>query len=129
MKKLTCILIIVLAFTNNSFSAGTSSNSSGSSSSYTKAYNLVKAAEVTNLAITDWNKFKNRKYAGDNHNAIDDPANAKKNTHEMAFGLDVLMKIVTSVELASDLEYLSLRKKYMHQGIDELVGFNPHCIN
>jgi len=45
MKKLTCILIIVLAFTNNSFSAGTSSNSSGSSSSYTKAYNLVKAAK------------------------------------------------------------------------------------
>ena len=90
---------------------------------------LVKASEVTNLAITDWNKFKNRKYAGDNHNAIDDPANAKKNTHEMAFGLDVLMKIVTSVELANDPEYLSLRKKYMHQGIDELVGFNPHCIN
>ena len=90
---------------------------------------LVKASEVTNLAITDWDKFKSRKYAGANHNAIEDPENARKRTHERAFGLDILMKIVTNVELVNDPEYLSLRKKYMHQGIDELVGFNPHCIN
>ena len=90
---------------------------------------LVKASEVTNLAITDWDKFKSRKYAGANHNAIEEPENARKRTHEMAFGLDILMKIVTNVELANDPEYLSRRKQYMHQGIDELVGFNPHCIN
>ena len=90
---------------------------------------LVKASEVTNLAITDWNKFKSRKYAGANHNAIEDPENARKRTHERAFGLDILMKIVTNVELVNDPEYLSRRKQYMHQGIDELVGFNPHCIN
>jgi len=38
------------------------------------------------------------------------------------------MKSVTDVELANDPEYLSRRKQYMHQGIDQLVGFNPHCI-
>ena len=90
---------------------------------------LVKASEVTNLAITDWDKFKSRKYAGANHNAIEDLKNARKRTHERAFGLDILMKIVTNVELVNDSEYLSRRKQFMHQGVDELVGFNPHCIN
>ena len=41
----------------------------------------------------------------------------------------ILMKIVTNVELVNDSEYLSRRKQFMHQGVDELVGFNPHCIN
>ena len=89
---------------------------------------LVKASEVVNLAITDWDKFKSRKYAGTNHNSIEDPANAKKNTHGMAFALDTLMKIVTDVELAHDPVYLSRRKKSMQEGVDQLVGFNPNCI-
>jgi len=45
MKKLIYSLLIIVALTNNSFSAGTSSNSSDGSSSYTKAYNLIKAAK------------------------------------------------------------------------------------
>ena len=45
MKKLIYTLLIIIAFTNNSFSAGTSSDSSDSSSSYTKAKNLIKAAK------------------------------------------------------------------------------------
>ena len=89
---------------------------------------LVKASEVVNLAITDWDKFKSRKHSDENHNAINDPANAIKHTHQMAMGLDVLMKIVTGIELERDPAYLSKRKKFMNQGIDELVGFNPHCI-
>ena len=89
---------------------------------------LVKASEVANLAITDWDKFKSRKYSGDNHNSIDSPTNAKKNTHEHAFGLEALMKIVTNVDLANDPVYLKERKKSMHYGIDQLVGFNPNCI-
>ena len=44
MKKLIYTLIIIIAFTNNSFSAGTSSNSADSSN-YTKAYNLIKSAK------------------------------------------------------------------------------------
>ena len=44
MKKLICTLIIIITFTHNSFSAGTSSGSTGSSN-YTKAYNLVKSAK------------------------------------------------------------------------------------
>jgi len=36
---------MIIAFANNSFSAGTSSDSSGNSISYTKAYNLIKAAK------------------------------------------------------------------------------------
>ena len=45
MKKLTYTLLIIIALTNNLFVAGTSSDSSDSSSSYTKAYNLIKAAK------------------------------------------------------------------------------------
>jgi len=45
MKKLIYTLLIIIALTNNSFSAGTSSDSSDGSSSYTKAYNLIKAAK------------------------------------------------------------------------------------
>ena len=45
MKKLIYTLLIIIALTNNSFSAGTSSNSTESSSSYMKAYNLIKAAK------------------------------------------------------------------------------------
>ena len=45
MKKFIYTLLIIIALTNNSFSAGTSSDSSDGSSSYTKAYNLIKAAK------------------------------------------------------------------------------------
>ena len=45
MKKLIYTLLIIIALTNNSFSAGTASDSSDGSSSYTKAYNLIKAAK------------------------------------------------------------------------------------
>ena len=45
MKKLIYTLIIIIALTNNSFSAGTSSDSSDGSSDYTKAKNLIKAAK------------------------------------------------------------------------------------
>ena len=45
MKKLIYTLLIIIALTNNSFSAGTASDSSDGSSNYTKAKNLVKAAK------------------------------------------------------------------------------------
>ena len=45
MKKLIYTLLIIIALTNNSFSAGTVSDSSDSSSSYKKAYNLIKSAK------------------------------------------------------------------------------------
>ena len=45
MKKLIYTLLIIIALTNNSFSAGTSGDSSDSSSDYTKAKNLIKAAK------------------------------------------------------------------------------------
>ena len=45
MKKLIYTLLIIIAFTNNSFSAGTASDSTDGSSSYTKAYNLINAAK------------------------------------------------------------------------------------
>jgi len=45
MKKIIYILIFIVAFTNNSFAAATDSNSSDGSSSYTKAYNLIKQAK------------------------------------------------------------------------------------
>jgi len=45
MKKLVYTLLIIIALTNNSFSAGSVSDSPDGSSSYTKAYNLIKAAK------------------------------------------------------------------------------------
>ena len=45
MKKLIYTLLIIIALTNNSFSAGTSSDSSDDSSNYMKAKNLIKAAK------------------------------------------------------------------------------------
>jgi tetratricopeptide (TPR) repeat protein len=45
MKKLIYTLLLIVALTSNSFSAGTSSTVSDGSSSYTKAYNLIKAAK------------------------------------------------------------------------------------
>ena len=90
---------------------------------------LVKAAEVANLAITNWDKFKSRKYSGENHNAIDDPNNAIKHTHQMAIAIDTLMKIVTGLELENDPVYLQKRRYQIGKsyGIDELIGFPPNC--
>ena len=45
MKKIIYTLLIIIALTNNSFSAGTASDSSDGSSSYKKAHNLIKAAK------------------------------------------------------------------------------------
>ena len=49
MKKLIYTLLLILALTNNSFSAGSSGNNDGGSvtklSNYTKAKNLIKAAK------------------------------------------------------------------------------------
>jgi len=45
MKKLIYTLLIIIALTNNSFTAGTSSDSSVDTSDYTKAKNLIKAAK------------------------------------------------------------------------------------
>tara|TARA_B110001452_G_scaffold127810_1_gene106180 strand:+ start:312 stop:794 length:483 start_codon:yes stop_codon:yes gene_type:complete len=44
MKKITTILVFLIAFTNASFSAGDSS-SSDNKSDYTKAHNLIKSAK------------------------------------------------------------------------------------
>jgi tetratricopeptide (TPR) repeat protein len=45
MKKLIYTLLIIIILINNSFSAGTASDSSDGSSSYKKAYNLIKSAK------------------------------------------------------------------------------------
>ncbi len=89
---------------------------------------LVKASEVANLAITDWDRFKSRKYSGTQQNMISDKNNAIKHTHQMAISLDALMKVVTGVELEHDPVYLKKRKYHMKDGIDSLIGFNANCI-
>ena len=91
-------------------------------------HKLVKASEVANLAITDWSKFKSRKFSGDNSNKISNENNAIKHTHQMAIALDTLMEIVTGVKLANDPVYLIKRKFHIKDGIDDLIGFNPNCV-
>ena len=88
---------------------------------------LVKASEVTNLAITNWDQFTSRKYSGTQHNKISSKDSARMHTHHMAFALDTLMKVITGVELEHDAVYLQKRKYHMKDGIDDLIGFNPNC--
>ena len=45
MKKIIYTLLIIIALTNNSFSAGDSSSSTAKISNYTKAKNLIKTAK------------------------------------------------------------------------------------
>ena len=90
---------------------------------------LVKASEVANLAITDWDKFKSRKYSGTQHDKISSKDSPRVHTAQMAFALDTLMKIVTGVELEHDAVYLQKRQWDMKFGIDETIGFNPNCID
>ncbi|MCS5615385.1 MAG: hypothetical protein NZ771_06245, partial [Candidatus Marinimicrobia bacterium] len=95
-----------------------------------KLYNkLVKASKVSNLAITDYETFRSRPFTGTNTNITEDPKDAKKHTHQAAFAIDTLMKIVTGVELEHDPVYLKLRKYHAKAGIDDLIGFNPNCIH
>jgi len=90
---------------------------------------LVKASEVANLAITDWDEFTSRKYSGTQHNKISSKDSARMHTSQMAFALDTLMKIITGVELEHDAVYLQKRQWDMKFGIDETIGFNPNCID
>ena len=91
---------------------------------------LVKASEVANLAITDYDKFASRKFDGPNSNKTTGKNNARKHTHQNALAIDTLMKIVTGVELEYDPVYLQKRnaKRFRKIGIDDLIGFNPNCI-
>lgn len=91
---------------------------------------LVKASELTNLAITDLKKFKSRHFNGKNTNITEDPNDAIPHTHQSAFALDTLMKITTGVELEYDGAYIWKRKHEIKTsfGVDQLIGFNPNCI-
>jgi hypothetical protein len=89
---------------------------------------LVKASEVVNLAITDYETFRSRPFSGD-WSGSSNPKDAKKHTHQMAFAIDTLMKIVTGVELEHDTVYLDKRDWHAKFGIDEWIGFNPNCID
>ena len=90
---------------------------------------LLKAGELANLAITDYEAFRSRPFGEKNTNITEDPKLAKKHTHQVAIALDTLMKIVTAVELEHDAVYLQKRKYHTKDGIDDLIGFNPNCIH
>jgi len=87
---------------------------------------LVKASEVANLAITDYETYRSRPFSGD-WSGSSNPKDAKKHTHQMAFALDTLMKIITGIELEHDAVYLQKRTYHAKDGIDDLIGFNPNC--
>ena len=89
---------------------------------------LVNSAKLVNLAITNKEKFKSRKFSGDNRNEITDPKKAIPHTHQMAIAIDTLMEIVTGVKLEHDPRYLRKRKMHTPDGMDDLIGFNPNCI-
>ena len=92
---------------------------------------LVNSAKVVNLAITDPDKFAERKNPnGKARNRIKNKNSATPHTHQMAIAIDTLMEIVVGIELEHDPKYLQLRNKFhAPQGTDDLIGFNPNCIH
>jgi hypothetical protein len=100
----------------------------GAETPETLHYKLVNSGKIANLAITDWQKFKSRKFTGPNRNALKGKEHAIKHTHQMAISIDKLMLIVTGVKLENDPIYLRKREYHAKDGIDDLIGFNANCI-
>ena len=91
---------------------------------------LVNSAKVVNLAITNHDKFAERKNPnGLARNRITSKENTQLHTHQMAIAIDTLMEIVVGIELEYDPIYLSKRKMHIPDGTDDLIGFNPNCIH
>jgi hypothetical protein len=92
---------------------------------------LVNSAKIVNLAITNRDKFAERKSPnGLARNRITSKENTQHHTHQMAIAIDTLMEIVVGIKLEHDPRYLQLRNKFhAPQGTDDLIGFNPNCIN
>jgi len=92
---------------------------------------LVNSAKVVNLAITNHDKFAERKNPnGLARNRITSKENTQHHTHQMAIAIDTLMEIVVGIKLEHDPKYLQLRNKFhAPQGTDDLIGFNPNCIH
>jgi hypothetical protein len=91
---------------------------------------LVNSAKVVNLAITNPDKFAERKNPnGLARNRITSKENTRPHTHQMAIAIDTLMEIVVGIELEHDPIYLSKRKMHIPDGTDDLIGFNPNCIH
>ena len=91
---------------------------------------LVNSAKVVNLAITNHDKFAERKNPnGLARNRITSKENTQHHTHQMAIAIDTLMEIVVGIELEHDPKYLQLRKFHTPDGTDDLIGFNPNCIH
>ena len=90
---------------------------------------LVNSAKVVNLAITDPEKFAERKNPnGKARNRIKNKNSATPHTHQIAIAIDTLMEIVAGIELEHDPIYLSKRKFYVTDGTEDLIGFNPNCL-
>ena len=91
---------------------------------------LTASAELVNLAIVDWDKFRSRKWQAKVRNAAGKEL-ARKFTHQHAFGIAVMMKEVTGVEFdptRSDDRHTSMRMFHVREGIDGITGFNALCI-
>jgi len=92
---------------------------------------LTASAELVNLAIVDWDKFKSRKWDAKVRNAPGKDL-ARKFTHQHAYGIAVMMEKVTGVEFdptRSDDKHASMRMFHVREGIDEITGFNALCLN
>ena len=90
---------------------------------------LVNSAKVVNLAITDPEKFAERKNPnGKARNRIKNKNSATPHTHQMAIAIDTLMEMVVGIKLEHDPIYLSKRKMHIPDGTDDLIGFNPNCV-
>ena len=89
---------------------------------------LVNSTKVVNLAITNHDKFAERKNPnGLARNRV--TTKSTPHTHQMAIAIDTLMEIVVGIELEHDPKYLQLRNKFhAPDGTDDLIGFNPNCI-
>jgi len=93
---------------------------------------LIKASEVINLAITDYDTFRSRKWNNPNKNMnenwTNDPSRARMHTHQDAVGIGYLMQTIAGVELLPDSRYLELQYHNNKDAMDNDIGFPPNCL-
>jgi|TARA_R110000744_G_scaffold191724_3_gene310897 hypothetical protein len=87
-----------------------------------------KTAEVTNLGIDNYKKFKSRSagfsiYTG---NSSNDQRVARKHTHQLAMNYSNLTFKVVGIEMSDDFRWKRMSGKYH---MDRQLGFVPKCLD
>jgi len=86
---------------------------------------IKKSAEILNLGLTDYKKFKSRQFFGYKANSSLNPKYIRKNTHPNAISIDFLMSKYLDVNLTNDYEWFKSKQKNHN---DLIIGFDANCL-